>query len=137
MGPRTYRGLRASADRVNVRSLLHHCQLATLVATKTEHIQTYIAYSFYNSLWHHHPDCYASCRLIFLPCVCFASIYASTAAKSYILNYMWTAANFIIEGRVRPEVVHRWSQPGVSKLFCPRATQSNTEHVEGRTSYAV
>jgi len=31
--------------------------------------------------------------------VCFASIYASTAAKSYILNYMWTAANFIIEGR--------------------------------------
>ena len=38
-------------------------------------------------------------RLIRLPCVCFASIYASTAAKSYILNYMWTAANFIIEGR--------------------------------------
>jgi len=38
---------------------------------------------------HHHPDCYASCRLIFLSCVCFASIYASTAAKSYILNYMW------------------------------------------------
>jgi len=24
------------------------------------------------------------------------------AAKSYILNYTWTAANFIIEGRVRP-----------------------------------
>jgi len=24
------------------------------------------------------------------------------AAKSYILNYMWTAANFIIEGRMRP-----------------------------------
>ena len=41
-------------------------------------------------------------RLIFLPCVCFASIYASMAAKSYILNYMWTAANFIIEGRMRP-----------------------------------
>jgi len=59
-----------------------------------------IAYSFYNSLWHHHPDCYAWCRLIFLPCVCFASIYASTAAKCYILNYMWTVANFIIEGRV-------------------------------------
>ena len=38
----------------------------------------------------------------FLPCVCFASIYASTAAKSYILNYMWTAVNFVIEGRVRP-----------------------------------
>ena len=57
--------------------------LATLVPTNTEHIQTYIAYSFYNSLWHHHPDCYASCRLIFLPCICFASIYASTAAKSY------------------------------------------------------
>jgi len=38
-------------------------------------------------------------RLIFLPCVCFASIDAATAAKSYILNYMWTAANFIIEGR--------------------------------------
>jgi len=34
-----------------------------------------------------------------LPCVCFPSIYASSAAKSYILNYMWTAANFIIEGR--------------------------------------
>jgi len=31
-----------------------------------------------------------------------ASIYASTAAKSYILNYIWTAANFIIEGRMRP-----------------------------------
>jgi len=25
-----------------------------------------------------------------------------TAAKSYILNYTWTAANFIIEGRMRP-----------------------------------
>jgi len=48
---------------------------------------------------HHHPDCYASYRLIFLPCVCFASICASTAAKSHILNHMWTAANFIIEGR--------------------------------------
>jgi len=24
------------------------------------------------------------------------------AAKSYILNYMWTAANFIIEGRTQP-----------------------------------
>jgi len=47
---------------------------------------------------HHHPDCYVSCRLIFLPCLYFASIYASTAAKSYILNYMWMAANFIIEG---------------------------------------
>jgi len=77
-------------------------QLATLVSSITEHIQTHIAYSFYNSLWHHHPDCYASCRLIFLPYVCFASIHASTAAKSYILNYMWTAANFIIEGRMRP-----------------------------------
>jgi len=43
-----------------------------------------------------------SCRLIFLPCVCFASMYARTAAKSYILNYMWTATNFIIEGRMRP-----------------------------------
>jgi len=59
----------------------------------------FIAYSFYNSLWHHHPDCYAPCRLIFLPCVCSASVHAITAAKSYLLNYMWTAANFIIEGR--------------------------------------
>jgi len=65
-------------------------------------IQPYIAYSFYNSLWHHHPDCHASCWLIFLLCVCFASIYASTAAKSYILDYMRTAANFIIEGRMGP-----------------------------------
>jgi len=65
------------------------------------YIQTYIAYSFYNSLWHHHPDCYVSCRLIFLLCVCFASIYASTTTKSYILNYMWMAANFIIAGRMR------------------------------------
>ena len=64
-------------------------------------IQPYIAYSFYNSLWHRHPDCHASCWLIFLLCVCFASIYVSTAAKSYILNHMWTAANFIIEGRMR------------------------------------
>ena len=32
---------------------------------------------------------------------CF-KIYAGTAAKSYILNYIWTAANFIIEGRMRP-----------------------------------
>jgi len=39
------------------------------------------------------------CPLIFLPCICFVSVYASTAAKSYILNYMWTAANFIIKGR--------------------------------------
>ena len=41
----------------------------------------------------------ASCRLIFFPCVCFASICASTTAKSYMLDYMRTAANFIIEGR--------------------------------------
>jgi len=27
-------------------------------------------------------------------------MYASTAAKSHISNYMWTAANFIIEGRI-------------------------------------
>jgi len=47
----------------------------------------------------------ASCQLIFLPCVCFASIYASTAAKSYILNYMWTAA-ILIHYR-RPQVMHR------------------------------
>ena len=53
------------------------------------------------------PACYALCRVIFLPCVCFASIYASTTAKSYILNYMRTAANFIIEGHMRPYVVHR------------------------------
>jgi len=44
-------------------------------------------------------DCYISCRLIFLPCVCFASIYASTAARSYIVNYMRIAANFITKGR--------------------------------------
>ena len=75
---------------------MRYCQ----VPTNTEHIQTLIAYSFYNSLWHHQPDCYASRRLIFLP-FCFASMYASTAAKSYILSYMWTAANFIIEGRMR------------------------------------
>jgi len=48
--------------------------------TKPEHIKTWIAYSFYNSLWHHNPDCYRSCPLIFLPCVYFASIYASMAA---------------------------------------------------------
>ena len=65
-------------------------------------ISKIFAYSFCNSLWHH-SDCYASCRLIlFLPCVCFASIHASTAAKSYILNCVWTAANFIIEGRMWP-----------------------------------
>jgi len=51
--------------------------------TNTEHIQTQIAYPFYNSLWHHHPDCYSSCWLIFLPCVCLTSIYASMVAKSY------------------------------------------------------
>jgi len=27
---------------------------------------------------------------------------AQPPAISYILNYMWTAANFIIEGRMRP-----------------------------------
>jgi len=47
--------------------------------------------------------------LLFLPCICFAWIYASPADKSYISNYMWTAANFIIEGRIRPQVVHRCS----------------------------
>jgi len=30
------------------------------------------------------------------------SIYASTVVRSYILNYMWTAANFIIESRMWP-----------------------------------
>jgi len=43
------------------------------VPTNTEHIQTQIAYSFYNSLWRHHSDCYASRRLIFLTCICFTS----------------------------------------------------------------
>ena len=33
-----------------------------------------------------------------------------------ILNYMWTAVNFIIEGRiVRPQVVHRWFRGMVCK----------------------
>ena len=74
----------------------------------TRYMSNCVSFSFENGLWHHYPDCYASCRLIFLPCVCFVSIYATTAVKSYILNYMWTAANFTIEGRVRPQVVHRW-----------------------------
>jgi len=79
------------------------------VPTNTEHIQTWIVYSFYNSLWHHHPDCYASCWLIFLPYVCFASTYASMAAKSYIFNHMWMAANFIIEGHMLDQ---RWANYG-------------------------
>jgi len=36
----------------------------------------------------------------FLALRSFYLIYASTAAKSYILNCMWTAANFIIKGRM-------------------------------------
>jgi len=52
------------------------------------------------------PDCYASCWLIFLPCVCFASLYARTAAKSCILNYMWDGCKFHYR---RLQVVHRWS----------------------------
>jgi len=38
----------------------------------------------------------------FLALFLFSSIYASTAAKSYILNYMLMGANFIIKGCVRP-----------------------------------
>jgi len=49
-------------------------------------------------------------RLIFLPCVCFASIYASTAAKSYILNCLRTAANSVSEGHVWPQVVRRQAE---------------------------
>ena len=78
-----------------------------------------ITYSFYNFLWHHHPDCYIPCWLIFLPCICFASVCAITAAKSYILNYMWMAANFIMEGLMWPQVVHRWSSslgPGLDEV---------------------
>jgi len=30
-----------------------------------------------------------------------------------------------------------WSSPGFSKSLCPRATQANTEHVEGWTSYVM
>jgi len=37
----------------------------------------------------------------FLALCFFASVYASTATTSYILNYMWAAANFIIEARMR------------------------------------
>jgi len=37
----------------------------------------------------------------FLAWFCFASIYTSTAAKSCSLNCMWTAASFIIAGRMR------------------------------------
>jgi len=29
-------------------------------------------------------------------------MYVNTVAKAYIWKYMWTAANFIIEGRMRP-----------------------------------
>jgi len=72
----------------------HSCQVPTNTHRTHSNI-TLIAYSFCNSLWHQHPDCYASCQLIFLPCDYFASIYNSTAVKSYILNYMWTAANSI------------------------------------------
>jgi len=76
----------------------------------TRYISNCVSYSLENCLWHHHPDCYSSCRLIFLPYVCFASIYASTAAKSYVSNHSWTAANFSIEGYMRPQVVHRCSK---------------------------
>jgi len=38
------------------------------------------------------------------------------AAKSYILNYMWTAGSSSIEGR--PQVEHRWSKdPYYSLVF--------------------
>jgi len=57
-------------------------------------------------------------RLIFLPCVCFASIHASTAAKSYILNYMWTVPKFIIEGRRLCTVgLSNSYRPGLFKMF--------------------
>jgi len=69
----------------------------------------------------HHPDCYPSCRLIFLPCVCFTSIYASTAAKSYISNHMWTATNFIIKGRMRPRRLCTVGLDQGSPTWCPRA----------------
>jgi len=36
----------------------------------------------------------------FLALRSFCLMYASTAAKSYILNCMWTAADFIIKGRM-------------------------------------
>jgi len=36
------------------------------------------------------------------------------AAKSYITNYIWKAANLIIEGR--PQVVHRCTRAGVPNL---------------------
>jgi len=56
--------------------------------------------------------CYITIQIVtHRVCVCFASIHASTAAKSYILNFMWTAANFIVEGRMRPQVVHHWCTP--------------------------
>jgi len=40
--------------------------------------------------------------------------YVSTAAKSYILNYMWTAANFIIESRRLCTVAVRSEQKSAS-----------------------
>jgi len=56
----------------------------------------------YNSLWHHHLDCYASCQLSFSPCVCFASYTPARPPNLNISNYSWTVANFIIEGSIRP-----------------------------------
>jgi len=38
----------------------------------------------------------------FLAVRVFCFNIASTAAKSYVLSYMWTTANFIIEGCMRP-----------------------------------
>ena len=55
------------------------------------------------------PDCYSSCPLISLPCVCFASIYTSTAAqilyfKLHVDVAVWLQ---VVHCCIRPNVIIR------------------------------
>jgi len=60
---------------------------------------------------HHHTDCYASCRLIFLLCVCFASIRQHDRQILYFKLH--------VDGRKfhyrRPQVEHRWPRASWSE----------------------
>jgi len=77
---------------------MRYCQ----VPTNTKDIQTQIAYSFYNS-------CDVTIQIVthcvdWFSCLAFALLQnlRQHGRQIYILNYMWTAANFIIEDRIRP-----------------------------------
>jgi len=60
-----------------------------------------------NSLWHNRPYCYASRRLIFLSCVCFASIQG--CQMGYFMANFKTFDHFLTALAMKKRISYFWS----------------------------